>query len=86
MEKDFLQEHLVTGQGETDSKNRQIQARYQKEVLCCEGAEALEQIVQRSCGCPIPGGVQGQAAWNSEQPGLVESVPAVAEGLKLDDL
>uniref|UniRef100_A0A8C6JQC2 Uncharacterized protein n=1 Tax=Melopsittacus undulatus TaxID=13146 RepID=A0A8C6JQC2_MELUD len=29
-------------------------------VLPWEGAEALAQGAQRSCGCPIPGSVQGQ--------------------------
>ncbi|KAK4832498.1 hypothetical protein QYF61_023545 [Mycteria americana] len=29
-------------------------------VLHCEGGEALEQVAQISCGCPIPGSVQGQ--------------------------
>jgi len=26
--------------------------------------------------CPIPGNIQGQFGWGSEQPGLVEDVPA----------
>ena len=29
---------------------------------------------QRGCGCPIPGGVQGQVGWGPGQPGLVLSV------------
>jgi len=28
-----------------------------------KGDEALEQVIQRSCGCPSPGGVQGQVGW-----------------------
>ena len=32
----------------------------------------LAQVAQRSCGCPLPGSVQGQVGWSSEQPGLVE--------------
>jgi len=24
---------------------------------------ALEQVAQRGCGCPIPGGIQSQAGW-----------------------
>ena len=32
----------------------------------------LEQAAQRDCGCPIPGGVQGQVGWDSGQPGLVQ--------------
>ena len=35
-----------------------------------EGGEALEQAAQRGCGCPVPGGVQGQVGWNPGQPGL----------------
>jgi len=36
---------------------------------------------QRSCGCPLPGSVQGQVGWSSEQPGLVEDVPAHGRGV-----
>ena len=31
-----------------------------------KGSEALAQVAQRSRGCPIPGGIQGQAGWGSE--------------------
>ena len=40
-----------------------------EEVLYYESGDVLEQADQRGCGCPIPGGVQGQVGW-SEQPGL----------------
>ena len=36
----------------------------------------MEQVALRSCGCHLPGSVQDQAEWSSEQPGLVEDVPA----------
>jgi len=45
-----------------------------------------KQVAQRSWGCPLPRSVQGQAGWSSEQPGLVEDVPAHGRGLELDDL
>ena len=50
----------------------------------------LEQAAQRSCGCPIPGGVQGQVGWGTRQPGLVLNVevggPVCGKGgLELDD-
>jgi len=35
----------------------------------------------RSCGCPLPGSVQGQVGWSSEHPGLVEDVPAHGRGV-----
>jgi len=39
-------------------------------------SKVLEQVAKRSCGCPLPGSVQGRVGWSSEQPGLVEGVPA----------
>jgi len=44
-----------------------------------------EQVVQGGCGCPIPGGIQGQAGCGSGQPGLVVGDPAHSRVLKLDD-
>ena len=38
--------------------------------------QLLEHVALRSCGYAIPGSVQGQVGWSSEQPGLVEGVPA----------
>jgi len=32
-------------------------------ALDIEGGEVLEQVVQRSCGCPIPGGIQNKVGW-----------------------
>jgi len=40
---------------------------------------------QGGCGCPIPGGIQGQAGCGSGQPGLLVGNPAHSRGLKLDD-
>ena len=54
--------------------------RYWEEILPHEGAEALAQVAQRSCGCPLPGTAQGQVGWSSEHPGLVEGVPADGRG------
>ncbi|GAB0188666.1 hypothetical protein GRJ2_001331900 [Grus japonensis] len=51
-----------------------------EEILYCEGGEALEQVAQRSCGCPMPGNVQGQVGWGFGQRGLVEGVPAHGRG------
>jgi len=36
-----------------------------------------------SCRCPIPGNIQGQVGWGSEQPDLVEDVPAYSKGVGL---
>jgi len=41
---------------------------------------------QRGSGGPIPGNIQGQVGRGSEQPGLVEDVPADYWGVGLDDL
>jgi len=36
--------------------------------------------------CPLPGSAQGQVGWSSEQPGLVEDVPAHGRGVGTRDL
>jgi len=41
------------------------------EVLYCESGEVLERAARRGCGCPVPGGVQGQVGWGPGQPDLV---------------
>jgi len=41
----------------------------------------MEQAAQRSCGCPLPGSVQGQVGWGSEQPRPMEGVPAHGRGV-----
>ena len=50
------------------------------------GGEALEQVAQRNCAWPIPGGIQGQAGWGPGQPDLVGGVPAHGGGVELNDL
>jgi len=45
----------------------------------------LAQVAQRGGGCPNPGNIQGQVGRGSEQPGLVEDVPAHCRGVGLDD-
>jgi len=47
---------------------------------------AVAQAAQRSCGCPISGGAQGQVGWGPGQPELVGGNPAHAERLELDGL
>ena len=44
-----------------------------------------EQVARGCYGCPIPGGIQGQAGCGSGQPGLVVGDPARSRGLELDD-
>jgi len=36
----------------------------------------VDSVVQRSCGCPIPGGTQGQVGWAPGQPELLGDSPA----------
>ncbi|KAK4824765.1 hypothetical protein QYF61_018499 [Mycteria americana] len=46
--------------------------------------ETLEQVAQRSCGCPIIGSVQDQVGWGFEQSDLVKDVPAHGRVVGLD--
>jgi len=41
-----------------------------------EAGETLEWVAQRGGRCPNPGNIQGQVERDTEQPGLVEGVPA----------
>jgi len=56
------------------------------EIFYDKGGETLAQIAQRGGGGPIPGNIQGQVGRGSEQPDLVEDVPAHCRGVGLDDL
>jgi len=40
-------------------KEGRFRLRYKEEILYYEGGETLVQVTQRSCGCPLPGSVQG---------------------------
>ena len=51
-----------------------------------EGGDTLEQVAKRGCGCPIPGGIQGQAGCGSGQTGLLVGNPAHTGGVKINDL
>ena len=53
-----------------------------RKVFHSEGVEALEQVAQRGCGCPIPGGIQGQDGCGSGQPALVLGNPAQSRGVE----
>ena len=47
--------------------------------------EVLERAAQRGCGCPVPGGVQGQLGWGPVQPDVVLDMetggPACSRGV-----
>ena len=61
-----------------------------REILYSEGGEALAQVAQRSCGCPIPGDVQCLFGRGSGQSDLVLDLavgnPSCGMGLDPDDL
>ncbi|CAM9222639.1 unnamed protein product, partial [Bubo scandiacus] len=59
-----------------------IYTRHKEEILSCEGGETLAQVAQRSCGCPLPGSVQGQVGRGFDQCDLVEGVPAHGRGIE----
>jgi len=60
------------------------EGRFRLDIRHSAGGEAL--AAQRSCGCPLPGRVQGQAGRGFEHPGLVEGVPAHGRGLEPEEL
>jgi len=46
----------------------------------------LARLAQRGGRCPIPGNIQGQVGWGSEQPDVVEDVPAHCSGVGLHNV
>jgi len=54
----------------------------QEEVFHTEGGDTPEQVAQGGCGCPVAGGIQGQAGCGSGQPGLVVGNPAYGRGVE----
>ena len=57
-----------------------------EEIFDSEGGETLEQVAQRGGRSPIPGKIQSQVGWGSEQPDPVEDVSAYCRVVGLDDL
>ena len=53
-----------------------------REFFHSKGGDTLEQVAQGGCGCPIPGGIQGQAGCGSGQPGLVVGDSAHSRGVE----
>ena len=41
-----------------------------------DGPQTFHQHLMEGCGCPFPGGVQGQVGWGPGQPGVVLNVEA----------
>ena len=56
------------------------------QIFYDEGGETLKSVARRDGRCPIPGDIQGQDGWGSEQPNPVEDVPARGRGVGLDAL
>ena len=69
-----------------EKKEKEIYVGYEEDMFCTEGGEPLEQVVQRGGRCPMAGNIQGQVGQASEQPDLVEDVPAHCRGVGLGDL
>uniref|UniRef100_A0A8C3PL16 Clusterin N-terminal domain-containing protein n=1 Tax=Calidris pygmaea TaxID=425635 RepID=A0A8C3PL16_9CHAR len=71
----------VQAEGEgLDMERGEMELRCGEELVWWEGGESLAQVAPRSCGCPIPGGVEGQVGGGLEQPGVVGGVPAQGRG------
>jgi len=54
-------------------------------IFYSEGGETLGQVARRGGRCPIPGNIEVQVGWGSEQPDLVEDVPAHCRGVAQED-
>jgi len=82
MKRDFLPQPVATGEGATvfKLKDSRFRLHKRKKNFYNAGSETLEQVVQRSCACPILGSVQSEVRWGFEQPDLLKDVPAHGTG------
>jgi len=64
----------------TDRSDRANKAKKKPKLSMC--GDMLEQVAQGGCGCPIPGGIQGQGGCGSGQPGLLVGDPAHSRGVE----
>lgn len=61
-----------------------MQTRYNEDIFYNNGCETLSEVAQRGGRSPMPGNLQSQVRWSSEQPDLVEDVPVNYGGFGLD--
>jgi len=57
-----------------------------QEILHYEGGEALAQVAQRSCGCPLPGMFKARLEGSLSNLGWWKVSLPMAGELELDDL
>ena len=56
-----------------------------EEFFYSEGGETLDRVAPRGSGGHVPRRIEGQVGWGSEQPDLVEDVPAHCRGFGQND-
>ena len=60
---------------------KQIQSRYQEEIIYCEGGETLAQVTQQVLNIPSLEAFKARLYGDFEQPGLEEGVPGCSRGV-----
>jgi len=83
MERDFSQACVVIGQGGEGFKLKEGRFRLhiRKRFFTMRVVKHWPRLPREAVAAPSLGEVQGHVAWSSEQPGLVEDVPAHGRGV-----
>lgn len=69
-----------TKQKEFKQRESKFKLDSKRKLFTVRVVRPLERVAQRSCGCTVPGSVQGQIRWGSKQPGPLEPVPGHGSG------
>ena len=76
----ILPRQLVVKNWAGERKDRKT---YSESCMQAVGKHNRRYVKRRGCGCPIPGGIRGQAGCGSGQPGLVVGNPAHSRGVEI---
>lgn len=81
MEREFLQEHVVTRKVGLIQTESRFSLDIGKIFVTVRVERRCNSFLREAVGCTVPGVAHGQIGWDAEQPGLVEGVSVHGRGV-----